>query len=93
MNALPRVMPDEPADVILTIPIGQHQDGKITWGYSLSQIRMHLFLKWYEVLGGDKKEIARVMGVHLKTVYNMYNRYQHRIREKVDAQEVRYVSG
>ena len=54
---------------------------------------MHLFLKWYEVLGGDKKEIARVMGVHLKTVYNMYNRYQHRIREKVDAQEVRYVSG
>jgi len=90
---LSRTIPNELPDQRLTIPIGQYQDGKLVWGYSLSQLQMNVFLKWYEVLGGDKKEIARVMGVHLKTVYNMYNRYHHRIKRIDDARSMRNVSG
>lgn len=90
---LSRTMPKESPDVLLTIPIGQYQDGKIVWGYSFSQIQMNVFIKWYEMLNGDKKEIARVMGVHLKTIYNMYNRYHHRIKRIDDARSVRNVSG
>jgi hypothetical protein len=85
-------MPKESPDVLLTIPIGQYQDGKMVWGYSLSQLQMNVFIKWYEMLNGDKKEIARVMGIHLKTVYNMYNRYHHRIKRIDDARSMRNVS-
>lgn len=89
---LSRTMSNEPPDQMLAVTIGQYQDGKLVWSKSFEQVKQEMFMTWCSLLNGDKKEIARVMGIHLKTVYNMYNRYHHRIKRIDDARSMRDVS-
>jgi DNA-binding NtrC family response regulator len=45
-------------------------------GSSIAEVERRLILASLEHLGGDKKQVAEVLGVSLKTLYNRLNSYQ-----------------